>query len=39
MNDKTDCSNYLEISLVATSYKIISNKLLLDLVSDIKEGT
>jgi hypothetical protein len=28
MSDKTDCSNYEDISLLSTSYKILSNKLL-----------
>jgi hypothetical protein len=36
--DKTDCNNYLGISLLSTSYKILSNILLSRLVGIISVG-
>jgi hypothetical protein len=36
-DDKTDCNNYREISLLSTSYKILSNILLSRLVPYIDE--
>jgi hypothetical protein len=35
--DKTDCNNYREISLLSTSYKILSNILLARLISYVNE--